>query len=91
MLGLASVALSLFALQNALQRHAPRATAVLITEICAHNGTGIRERMGSLDWIELYNAGFRVGEPEGWHLTDSFLPFIQGRFPKSELALKSIL
>src|SRR5207249_2425253 len=87
MLGLAGVALGLFALQKALKQHAPKPPAVLITEFCAHNGTGIRDQDGDhSDWIELYNAGSGPVNLEGWHLTDSFYHLTKWRFPKIELA-----
>src|ERR1039458_5619014 len=62
MLGLAGAALVLFALQKALKHHTPAPPAVLITELFAHNGSGLRDQDGAhSDWIELYNDGSHPG------------------------------
>jgi hypothetical protein len=59
---------------------------VLITEFCAHNGTGIRDKDGDhSDWIELFNSGAYPVQLDGWSLTDDFRRLSQWRFPKVEL------
>src|SRR5262249_49760756 len=83
---LGGLALGLFALQIVLKQHAPSSAAVLISEFCAHNGSGIRdEDSDHSDWIELYNPGDQSVNLEGWFLTDSFYKLTKWQFPKYEL------
>src|SRR5262245_15023957 len=83
---LAGLALILYVLQTALKQHAPKSATVLISEFCAHNGSGIRDEDGDhSDWIELYNAGTQAVNLEDWFLTDNFYQLTKWQFPKYDL------
>ncbi len=80
------IAAGLVVRQYQLKQQAPAAPAVLITEFCAHNGNGILDQDGDhSDWIELFNAGTKPVELEGWHLTDNFHDLAKWRFPRVTL------
>ncbi|MCX6928044.1 MAG: CotH kinase family protein [Verrucomicrobia bacterium] len=83
---LSALALGLLGLQGRFRQPPTTAATVLITEFCAHNGNGLLDHDGHhSDWIELYNAGTRPVELEGWHLTDNFHNLTKWRFPKADL------
>lgn len=83
---LAAAVLGFFALGRRLQPPTAPPPAVLITEICAHNGSGIRDQDGDhSDWIELFNAGAEPVKLGGWHLTDSYRDLGKWRFPETQL------
>ncbi|MCA9215608.1 MAG: lamin tail domain-containing protein [Planctomycetales bacterium] len=56
--------------------------SVLITEIVAANGQGIRDEDGDRsDWIELYNNGDAAQDLTGWYLTDDAAQKTKWKFP----------
>jgi len=80
------------ALQRILHLNEPRHPPILITEFCAHNGTGIRDEDGDhSDWIELYNAGAQAVNLQDWSLTDKAGALARWRFPAVQLAPQSYL
>ncbi len=86
-LALIAVLIPLIAWQMVLNRNAPQPPAILITEFCAHNASGIKDQDGDRsDWIELYNAGTNAVDLEGWCLTDNFHVPAKWRFPAVTLA-----
>ncbi len=86
MLILAVLALALFVTQTCLKRHEPAQPIIALNEVCAHNGTGIRDQDGDhSDWIELYNPGTNTVDLQGWYLTDTFHKLTKWRFPSFTL------
>src|SRR5690606_4833000 len=60
---------------------------VVISEILASNGSGLRDDDGEYsDWIEIENRGESTQDLAGWHLTDDPLALSMWRFPAIELA-----
>jgi len=83
---LAVAVLGLFGLGRRRSPPAAPVPAILITEFCAHNGNGIRDRDGDhSDWIELFNAGPQPVQLGGWHLTDSYRDPAKWQFPETVL------
>ena len=56
--------------------------SILITEIVAANGQGIRDDDGDrTDWIELFNNGDTAQNLDGWYLTDDLEQKTKWKFP----------
>ena len=53
---------------------------ILITEVCAINGTYVDEH--AYDWVELHNNGSKSVTLTGWHLSDSKKDLQKWAFPK---------
>lgn len=65
----------------------PSQPEVVLTEFCAHNGTGLRDQDGDhSDWIELYNPSTNAVNLAGWYLTDNLHALTKWRFPSFTLA-----
>jgi hypothetical protein len=83
---LSALAVILFSFHLASHRKVHRPEGVFITEICAHNATGLLDQYGHhSDWVELYNSGTTTVNLEGWYLTDDFQQLKKWRFPAVNL------
>jgi hypothetical protein len=83
---MSAVALALLATRGVRKHAVSPQPVVVLSEICAHNGNGIRDEDGDhSDWIELFNPGTNTVDLGGWYLTDSFHQLKKWRFPALKL------
>src|SRR5262245_59226335 len=67
-------------------------TTLLITELLADNGAGIKDEDGvRSDWIEVYNPGPDDANLDGWYLTDETNNLAKWRLPAVFLAVNKYL